>query len=77
MLLEEFQIPSPESANTSQQPPPTNRIPLLRFQGLSGETRLGHAVFTRNGGTSAPPFHALNVSYSTADSPKNVTRNLR
>ena len=28
-------------------------------------------------GTSAPPFHTLNASYSTDDPPENVTRNLR
>jgi YfiH family protein len=35
-----------------------------------------HAVFTRHGGTSNPPFLSLNTSYSTGDDPDHVRRNL-
>jgi hypothetical protein len=34
-------------------------------------------VYTRNGGTSAPPYNTLNTSYGTGDHRENVTRNLR
>ncbi|MEW6669502.1 MAG: polyphenol oxidase family protein [Thermodesulfobacteriota bacterium] len=78
MLLDHFQIPSHEGADAAQSASPArHRIPFFRFHGLSGETRVSHAVFTRIGGTSAPPFASLNTSYSTGDHPENVTRNLR
>ncbi len=35
-----------------------------------------HAVFSRHGGVSAPPFHTLNVGRLTADVPKAVETNL-
>jgi polyphenol oxidase len=78
MLLNHTQIPSLESADLSQSVPAVpRRIPFFRFHGLSGETRLSHAVFTRIGGTSAPPFDTLNASYSTGDRPEDVAENLR
>lgn len=35
-----------------------------------------HAVFTRIGGTSSPPFQGLNTSYSVGDRPEHVKVNL-
>lgn len=57
--------------------PVPHQTPLFRFHGLSTETRLAHAVFTRNGGTSAPPYNTLNTSYSSDDDPEKVNQNLR
>jgi polyphenol oxidase len=34
-----------------------------------------HAVFTRHGGVSAPPFDSLNVSYSVGDKPDAIAQN--
>jgi polyphenol oxidase len=34
-----------------------------------------HAVFTRHGGVSAPPFDSLNVSYSVGDGPEAIAEN--
>ena len=34
-----------------------------------------HAFFTRDGGTSAPPFNSLNLSYTLGDSPQAVNAN--
>lgn len=56
--------------------PPTE-IPHLQFPGLSGYDRLVHAVYTRHGGVSEPPYRSLNVSYATGDEPDRVASNLR
>ncbi len=42
---------------------------LKQFSGVS------HAVFTRHGGTSSPPFHTLNLSFHTGDNPIHVESN--
>lgn len=38
---------------------------------------LGHAVVTRHGGTSQPPFAGLNVGHSVGDDPEKVDTNHR
>lgn len=50
-------------------------MPVLRFSLL--EPHVPHAVFTRHGGVSTPPFHSLNVSYSMGDDPALVAENRR
>jgi YfiH family protein len=47
----------------------------LRFRLL--ESHVSHAIFTRHGGASAPPFDSLNVSYSMGDDPALVAENRR
>lgn len=51
-------------------------LPAYRFQifdPFAGEIQ--HAVLTRQGGTSKPPFNSLNVRFSIGDDPKNVIAN--
>jgi YfiH family protein len=48
---------------------------FLRFARLSQEAPLVHAVFTRRGGVSAPPFDTLNGGSSVGDDPEAVRRN--
>ena len=52
-------------------------IPFFQFPGLSEYDQLAHAVYTRRGGISEPPYHSLNVSYSTGDRRDRVAINLR
>lgn len=53
-------------------------LPHLRFALFGPHSHaLRHAVFTRHGGVSAPPFNALNVSYSVGDDPAVVVENRR
>lgn len=56
--------------------PGTDGPPRLLFPTLSGLEGLSHAVFTRLGGVSPPPFHSLNTSYRTPDRPEAVRTNL-
>jgi YfiH family protein len=53
-----------------------NGLPLYRFSRLSDFNGLEHAVFTRLGGISSPPFASLNVSYDTKDDAGKVSENL-
>ncbi|WP_035253925.1 peptidoglycan editing factor PgeF [Desulfatiglans anilini] len=54
-----------------------SQIPLfLRFPGLSRQPGLSHAVFTRRGGESSPPYDTLNVSESVGDAGGCVRGNL-
>ena len=62
-------------------PPPTARgaggvrpshpdsPPFTRFASFSGIDGLMHALFTRHGGVSAPPFDTLNMSRAVEDEP--------
>ncbi|MBE2225402.1 MAG: peptidoglycan editing factor PgeF [Anaerolineae bacterium] len=62
-----------------------NGIPLFRFESLPengslGKLRAGrlhHAIFTRQGGTSAAPFDTLNLSVSVPDEKERVYANRR
>jgi len=50
--------------------------PHFRYPGLSRYPQLVHGIFTRQGGTSSPPYDFLNTSYDVGDLPRNVTSNL-
>jgi YfiH family protein len=52
-------------------------VPYFQFPGLSGFDQVVHAVYTRHGGVSDPPYHSLNVSYATGDEADRVEVNLR
>ncbi|MFO7839233.1 MAG: peptidoglycan editing factor PgeF [Desulfosalsimonadaceae bacterium] len=49
----------------------------FRFRRLAEYKGLEHAVFTRLGGHSGPPFASLNVSRTSGDTPEAVTENRR
>lgn len=51
-------------------------ILFFRHPALSSQAGLAHAIFTRRGGESAPPFDSLNVSESVGDADGSVRRNL-
>jgi purine-nucleoside/S-methyl-5'-thioadenosine phosphorylase / adenosine deaminase len=51
-------------------------VTCFRFPGLSLYQQLIHGVFTRMGGSSAPPYDSLNTSYTMGDSAENVNENL-
>jgi YfiH family protein len=44
-----------------------NGVVFYRFEGLAGEPGLDHALFTRRGGVSQPPFDTLNVGHTVGD----------
>jgi len=52
-------------------------ILLYRFEGLTGADGVSHAVLTRIGGVSRPPYAALNLCRSDGEDPAAVTENLR
>jgi YfiH family protein len=64
---------------TSQEfhPDPAHELLCFQFPCLSSYGDLAHAVYTRHGGVSQPPFHSLNTSYSTGDSMERVRTNLQ
>ncbi|MBF6589795.1 MAG: peptidoglycan editing factor PgeF [Ktedonobacterales bacterium] len=47
----------------------------LAFSHLSAARGLAHAIFTRRGGFSLPPYRGLNLAISTGDDPARVRRN--
>jgi len=51
-------------------------VPHFRFTLLSDCPQLTHAVFTRHGGTSPPPYDSLNTSSHVGDIPGHVNANL-
>jgi YfiH family protein len=55
----------------------TNGVPYYTFEGLASHGELVHAVFTRLGGVSAPPYQALNVGHSVGDDHDDVEANHR
>lgn len=55
---------------------PTREISYLQFPGLSRHGDLFHAVCTRHGGVSLPPFQSLNTGFGTGDHPDKVDQNL-
>ncbi len=59
------------------QPHSENGLPFYRFHRFSQFSELEHAVFTRLGGVSSPPFASLNVSYDSGDEASKVRENLR
>jgi len=50
-------------------------IPYYSFGALAEHEQIVHAVFTRLGGVSAPPYRALNVGHSVGDEPVAVGAN--
>ncbi|MCP4358426.1 MAG: peptidoglycan editing factor PgeF [Chloroflexi bacterium] len=52
-----------------------NGLVYFQFEGLEGNGRTQHAVFSRQGGVSGAPFASLNLSVSVADNPANVFAN--
>lgn len=56
---------------------PADEVPLLRFPGLSETPGVSHAITTRVGGVSRPPYDRLNLSTAAGDDPAAVNRNRR
>jgi hypothetical protein len=53
-------------------------IVYFQFELLAEQDgRIQHAIFSRQGGVSAAPFHSLNLSVSVKDEPVNVFANRR
>ena len=50
-------------------------VPVLTFPGLAGSGVVAHAILTRLGGVSLPPFDSLNVSVIGGDDPVAVEAN--
>ena len=50
-------------------------IPFLQFPGLFRIDGLRHAVYTRLGGTSRPPYKSLNISFSVGDEAEHAAIN--
>jgi YfiH family protein len=59
------------------RPYQADNIPFFRFESLPANGRVQHAVFTRQGGISAPPFDSLNLSVSVPDDETRVHANRR
>jgi YfiH family protein len=54
-----------------------NPLTAVCFENLASFPELVHGVFSRHGGSSDPPFDALNVSFGVGDQPENVLANRR
>ncbi len=52
-----------------------NGLRFYRFHHLAGCAGLRHAVFSRLGGVSMPPFDRLNIALGSGDHPDRVKRN--
>jgi hypothetical protein len=52
-----------------------NGITFYEFETLSMDMQVAHAVFTRQGGQSQPPFDSLNVGHLLGDDPDSVQAN--
>ena len=50
-------------------------VPFYCFDSIPANGRVRHAVFTRRGGTSRPPFDTLNLSVSVPDAKESVYAN--
>ena len=53
----------------------TTPLPLLTFSTLNAFPDLVHAVSTRHGGTSLPPYDTLNLTWASGDRPEAVEEN--
>jgi YfiH family protein len=51
------------------------KLPVYRFDQLNDDPKLVHAVFTRQGGVSLPPYASLNLGHTVGDDPTAVTTN--
>jgi len=54
-----------------------NNVPFYTFPSLAAFPELIHAVFTRRGGVSRPPFATLNLTWAVGDDPEAVEENHR
>jgi YfiH family protein len=52
-------------------------VVFYRFKGLASEVGLDHALFTRRGGVSRPPFATLNMGHTVGDDLTAVRANHR
>jgi YfiH family protein len=53
-----------------------NNLPLYKFHLLEKyDDRIGHAVLSREGGISKPPYDSLNVRFGIGDRQENVIKN--
>ena len=50
-------------------------VPVFRLDRLEQVSRLVHAIFTRQGGVSLPPFASLNLGHAVGDAPDAVDAN--
>lgn len=55
----------------------SNDVPYYTFSSLSAFPELIHAVSTRRGGVSKPPFATLNLTWASGDDPQAVEKNHR
>jgi YfiH family protein len=55
---------------------PPHEVLSYHFPALSKEAGLRHAVYTRRGGVSQPPYDNLNTGYGVGDEEERVTTNL-
>ena len=62
----------PQSSSTSPI-----EIPFLEFPGLLRLDPVRHAVYTRRGGTSRPPYESLNIGPAVGDEAEHVAMNLQ
>ena len=52
-------------------------VPYYQFPALAGHDCMVHAIFTRKGGVSRPPYDGLNTSLRVGDNPEHVLQNLQ
>ena len=52
-----------------------NGISFYQFENLAASRGISHKIFSRNGGSSRPPYASLNVTFGIGDEDKNVVRN--
>ncbi len=52
-------------------------VPYYSFENLDSYPELQHAVFTRHGGVSPPPWDSLNLGWAVGDDNANVEANYR
>lgn len=50
-------------------------LPAYQFEAWLGQSHLVHAIFTRHGGVSRPPYATLNLSRAVGDDPSAVEHN--
>ncbi len=55
----------------------SHEVPYYQFPALSEHGHVLHAIFTRGGGVSRPPYDGLNTSLTSGDNPEHVLRNLQ
>ena len=52
-----------------------NGVSFYQFENLAACSGVDHRIFTRNGGSSGPPYASLNVGFGIGDVPQNVLDN--